>query len=182
MDALVTFDKKLLLTGTFAKYTSGPAKEKIYLWKFNQQMEFDSVYTRPFTYDSLCPHAIVSDTIPLDCDIVVDVDEPLKHPERSQLKAYPNPATGQITVELPKYLMSEETHGSLTAGHIVHQWRQGAVLEAYDSNGVRVLQTDVPSESATMTLDVSQWAGGMYFIRLIRNGKMVGNVKVVVRN
>jgi hypothetical protein len=182
MDALVTYDKKQMLTGTFGKYINGTSIKKMYLWKFNQQMEFDSVYTRPFTYDSLCPQTIASDTINLDCDIVVDVDEPLKHPERSQLKVYPNPATGQITVELPKYLMSEETHGSLTAGHIVHQWRQGAVLEVYDSNGVRVLQTDVPSESATMTLDVSQWAGGMYFIRLIRNGKMVGNVKVVVRN
>ena len=181
MDALVTFDKKLMLTGTFAKYiTNQTNKHKIYLWKFNQQMEFDSVYTRPFTYDSLCPHAIASDTINLDCDIVVDVDEPLKHPERSQLKAYPNPATGQITVEFPKYLVSEETHGSLTAGHFVHQWRQGTQLEAYDSNGVRVLQTSIPSESATMTLDVSHWSGGMYFIRLVRNGKMVGNVKIVV--
>ena len=180
-DARVTYDKKLMLTGTLGKYiTNQPFKFKIHLWKFNQQMEFDSVYTRPFIYDSLCPHAIVSDTINLDCDIVVDVDEPLKHPERSQLKAYPNPATGQITVELPKYLMSEETRGSFTAGHIVHQWRQGAMLEAYDSNGVRVLQTPVSAESATMTLDVTQWAGGIYFIRLVRNWKMVGNVKIVV--
>jgi len=180
MDALVTYDNKLMLTGTFGKFINGTTIQKMYLWKFNQQMEFDSVYTRPFTYDSLCPHAIASDTIALDCDIVVDVDEPLKHPERSQLKAYPNPATGQITVELPKFLMSEESHGSLTSGHILHQWRQGAVLEVYDSNGMRVLQKDIPAESATMTLDVSQWAGGMYFIRLVRNGKMVGNVKIVV--
>jgi hypothetical protein len=178
MNTVITYDKKILLSGMFMKYPETTIK--IYLWKFNQQMEFDSVYTRPFTYDSLCPHAIASDTINLDCDIVVDVDEPLKHPERSQLKAYPNPATGQITVELPKYLMSEESHGSLTSGHIMYQWRQGAVLEAYDSNGVRVLQKDIPAESSTMTLDVSQWAGGMYFIRLVRNGKMVGNVKVVV--
>ncbi|MDD3664601.1 MAG: hypothetical protein PHQ65_05000 [Bacteroidales bacterium] len=176
--SFTTSDKKLMYGGSFYRNN----KTKTYLWKLNQQLEPDTAYTRPFTYDSLCPHAIASDTIALDCDIVVDVDEPLKHPERSQLKAYPNPATGQITVELPKYLMSEETHGSFTAGHIVHQWRQGAVLEAYDSNGVRVLQTSIPSESATMTLDVSQWAGGMYFIRLVRNGKMVGNVKVVVRD
>jgi len=48
----------------------------IYLRKLNQNLEDDTIYTRPFTYDSLCPYQIVSDTIvPVDCGLIVGIEE-----------------------------------------------------------------------------------------------------------
>jgi hypothetical protein len=174
--SLTSYDNKIITVAVFDLHSTYGS---VLLWKVNSELEFDSVYTHPFTYDSLCPHAIISDTINLDCDIVVDVDEPLKHPERSQLKAYPNPVTGQLTVELPKYLLSEENHGSLTSGHIVYQWRQGGQLKVYDTGGTLLLQTPVPAEDTTMTLNATSGASGLYLLRLVRNGKTVGSAKVI---
>jgi hypothetical protein len=55
----VTFDGKLL----YASNTLQNDEFDVYLTKLNQNLEDDTIYTRPFTYDSLCPYQIVSDTI-----------------------------------------------------------------------------------------------------------------------
>ncbi|MBN1198242.1 MAG: hypothetical protein JXA23_02740, partial [Bacteroidales bacterium] len=34
--------------------------------KVNSDLEYDSIYTQPFTYDSLCPHPIISTPVELD--------------------------------------------------------------------------------------------------------------------
>jgi hypothetical protein len=79
--------------------------------KFNSDLEYDSIYTRPYTYDSLCPGTIVSDTIQLDCDIVVNLDEPLLQPENNLL-LFPNPASSRVSIKLPGNKMTvEKRHG-----------------------------------------------------------------------
>ena len=56
----VTFDNKVILVGnTILSW------QYCYLFKLNSDLEYDSIYNTPFTYDSLCPYPIVSDTIPL---------------------------------------------------------------------------------------------------------------------
>ncbi|MCK9618609.1 MAG: hypothetical protein M0R21_12335, partial [Lentimicrobiaceae bacterium] len=120
--SLITEDKKIVVAGGFYRNN----RWNIYLWKLNSDLEYDSIYTQPFTYDSLCNHAIVSDTIALDCDIVVDINEPFTQPEKSQLKVYPNPAIISFTIELPQYIVSNSKHGSISTSHVLYQWRQGA--------------------------------------------------------
>ncbi|MCK5838480.1 MAG: hypothetical protein KAG99_01470, partial [Bacteroidales bacterium] len=85
--SLTTFNNKLLITS--AKIIDG--NFDIYAFKFNDDLEYDTIYTQPFVYDSLCPYPIVSDTIPLDC-VVVGLEEERKEVERPQLTIVPNPA------------------------------------------------------------------------------------------
>jgi len=54
----ITFNNRLVLGGGF--YSSGYLQSCAI--KLTSSLEYDSIYTTPFTYDSLCPHPIVSDT------------------------------------------------------------------------------------------------------------------------
>ncbi len=65
----------------------------IYMWKMNADLEDDTLYTQPLTYDSLCPYEIQSDTVDLDCGVFVNIDElPTKEEYESTIKISPNPA------------------------------------------------------------------------------------------
>jgi hypothetical protein len=77
----------------------------IVAFKVNSDLQWDSIYTHQYTYDSLCPHPIVSDTIDPNCQLVVNVEEPLTSPETHQMKIFPNPTAGKLTIILPKYLL-----------------------------------------------------------------------------
>ena len=109
----ITYNNRLILGGYF--YLTNNIQSCAY--KLNSNLEFDSVYTTPFTYDSLCPHQIVSDTIPLnDCQVVVvGLDEAQKNPEKIRLHIYPNPAGEQITVDMPQYLVWQNKGSGITA-------------------------------------------------------------------
>ncbi len=149
--------------------------------KVNSDLEYDSIYTQPFTYDSLCPYPIVSDTIDPNCDnVLVSVDEPFKKPETTQLKVYPNPTDKMLTVELPKYLVVSNTSGNIPAITIYHQW-SSAMLQTIDLQGRILLQQEVDNTGVPLQLDVSRLPAGMYQFRLLYQGKQVAGSKVVVR-
>jgi len=149
--------------------------------KINSNLEYDSIYTQPFTYDSLCPHPIVSDTIDPNCDnVLVSVDEPFKKPETTQLKVYPNPTDSKLTIELPKYLVVTNNSGNIPATTIYHQW-SSATLQAIDLQGKTVLQQEVAINGVPLQLDVSKLPAGMYQFRLLYMGKLVAGSKVVVK-
>ena len=50
-DAIITQDNKYLITANDQVGDNFVIK----LWKLNLNLDYDSIYTRPFTYDSLCP-------------------------------------------------------------------------------------------------------------------------------
>ena len=149
--------------------------------KVNSNLEYDSLYTQPFTYDSLCPYPIVSDTIDPNCDnVIVSVDEPFKKPETTQLKVYPNPADSKLTIELPKYLVVTDNSGNIPATTVYHHW-SSATLQAIDLQGKTVLQQEVSNTGMPLQLDVSRLPAGMYLFRLLYQGKQVAGSKVVVK-
>ncbi len=52
------------------------AKTDILLIKLNAELEYDTLYPGTYTYDSLCPYPIPSDTLYIDnCMVIVDMDE-----------------------------------------------------------------------------------------------------------
>jgi hypothetical protein len=172
-----TFDNKFITVGNDAPN----GNFNIVAFKVNSDLEYDSIYTQPFTYDSLCPHPIVSDTIDPNCDnVIVSVDEPFKKPETTQLKVYPNPTDRMLTVDLPKYLVVSNTSGSIPATTIYHQW-SSATLQAIDLQGKTVLQQEVANTGLPLHLDVSRLPAGMYQFRLVYQGKQVAGSKVVVK-
>jgi hypothetical protein len=171
-----TFDNKFISVGNDA--TGG--SWKIYAVKVNSELEYDSIYTQPFTYDSLCPHPIVSDTVNPDCEnVFVGIDEPFKNPETTRLKVFPNPAKDKITVEMPKYLVVTNTGGAISSTTVYHRWKS-VILEVYDLFGRKVLEKEILRSQSQAELDVSQWHGGMYVFRVVYNQQTVAGEKVIV--
>ncbi len=148
--------------------------------KINSDLEYDSLYTQPFVYDSLCPYPIVSETINPTCDnVIVKVDEPFKDPSTTQLKVYPNPTDKYVTIELPKYLvMNSKGNSPVTTIH--HQWST-ATLQLIDIHGTIILTKKVSNFDAPLQIDVSHLVAGMYQFRLLYQGKLVAGSKVLVK-
>jgi hypothetical protein len=173
--SLKTFDNKILAIGT-DYYNS---HFRIELFKFNSELEYDSIYTRHFTYDSLCPHPITSHTIVPDCGVLVNVDEPFDKPETSALKVFPNPANQKITVEFPKHLVVKNGNAAFGSTTVYERWKS-TTLEVFDLSGKRILEKEIVRAQTTMELDVSAWHGGIYYFRLMYNGRTVSGEKVII--
>ena len=170
-----TFDNKILLIGN--SYISGSSRMTLY--KVNSDLEYDSIYYRHFTYDSLCPHQIVSDTINPNCGVLVGVDEPLKNPETGALKVFPNPAKQEITVELPKYIVVKSGQTGFGLTTVYHHWKS-TTLEVYDLSGKKIFDKEIVRAESTLEINVSGWQPGLYYFRLVYNKQTVAGAKVVV--
>ena len=151
----------------------------IFACKVNSNLAYDSVYNHSFKYDSLCSHPIDSDTIIPNCDLIVDVQEPIDNPETTNLKVFPNPGKTYVTIVLPKYLKLNSGISNFQSTTIYHQWKS-TILEAYDLNGRQVFQKEIPKDQSQLEVDVSTWSKGMYFFRLIYNKQMVAGEKVII--
>ena len=178
--SLITFDNKYLAAGGMG-FNTTPFHSKIYLFKLNMNLEYDSVYTAPRTYDSLCPYPIVSDTMNLDdCGIITDVREPMTNPESSKLQIFPNPAKDKLTIRFPKYLRREAQNGTVQTTTIYHQWKS-TTLEVYALNGSRLLSKEIPKGQTDLQLDVTDWQRGMYYFRLTFNGEVITGEKALLK-
>ena len=113
-----TFDNKFVIAATDCPTSNC----HIVAYKINSNLQWDSIYTHQYTYDSLCPHSIVSDTIDPNCQMVVNVEEPLTNPKSHQMKIYPNPTYGKLTVILPKYLLVNDNKTKKVRGHRLPRW------------------------------------------------------------
>lgn len=149
--------------------------------KLRSDLEYDSIYTRPFTYDSLCPYAITTDTIPLnDCQVITSVFDPSTDKSKTRLHVFPNPASSNITIQMPEYLIRNSSAFGVTSYTCYHQWTS-VQLEIYDLFGKRIYQASVPQQEKLISLDVSSWKAGMYVARLVYRNSCVGSEKFVVR-
>jgi len=151
----------------------------IYLYKLNSNLDYDSIYTHPYTYDSLCPGGVISDTINPDCDLIVSIDEPKVDSELSKMKVFPNPASKSLTVEFPKYLKQTEKKSGITSSSIYYQWKS-TTLEIYDLSGKQVFSKEIPKDQQRLEMDVSGWNLGMHYFRLIYHNQTVAGEKVVI--
>ncbi len=170
-----TFDNKIIVSGTDYQGVNS----RMELFKFNSDLEYDSVYTRQFTYDSLCPHPIVSDTIVPSCAIV-GIDEPFRNPGTTALKVYPNPAGSIVTVEFPKHLIVRQGKSLFGYTTVYESWKS-TTLEVYDLSGKKMFEKEIIKAQTTLEMNVSGWPRGMYYFRLSYNGHTVAGAKVVVR-
>lgn len=177
-NSLLTFNNKLLAGGQF--YLPGN-NTNIYLYKFSTNLEFDSVYTMPRIYDSLCSYPIVSDTVNLDdCGVISAIHDPLSESDYYRLKIYPNPVKDKMTIELPQYLLRQTSSGSIQIMTIYHQWKT-ATLEIYDLFGKLKYSNEIPKKMEKIELDVSSWDNGMYVVREVFMNDVVANAKFLVQ-
>jgi hypothetical protein len=173
-DAIVDQDNKVFLVQ--GQYIG--AQWRTYAWKLNSDLEYDTLYTQPMVYDSLCPYPIVSDTIPLDC-MVVGLNEPFENPETGRLKVYPNPASDILHIEIPEKLKTESSTPAFNITTVYHHWKS-ATVEVFDLFGRKLYSKEVTPADKELCIDVSAWHAGMYVVRLVYLGRTAGSEKVVV--
>ncbi|HNQ82462.1 MAG TPA: hypothetical protein PKM34_02395 [Bacteroidales bacterium] len=147
----------------------------IYLWKMNTNLEDDTLYTQSMTYDSLCPYEIQSDTMDLDCDLFVNIDElPTKEEYESTVKISPNPAEDWVALTLPDIVASEKVEIAVydVFGREVETGRRG------DKEMGR--QGEVPV-NRMVVLDVSGYPPGMYVVVVTDRKERRYSGKMVIR-
>ena len=175
--SLFTYDNYYLALGIFQPSASNT---QVDLYKFTRELEYAPLNTQPRTYDSLCPHPIVSDTTSLDdCAVVTDVQDPIKFPEKHNLIIYPNPANDNITIKMPQYLSRQSSGYGVTATTYYHQWNN-TTLEIYDLFGKLMYSKEIPKKIEKVELDVSSWHAGMYLARVVFMNEVVAGAKFVV--
>ncbi len=143
----------------------------IMLYKLNDSLESVPYVTNQYTYDSLCPHPIQSDTISLeDCMLIVDIDD-IPGPEEYYarlwtipLKTYPNPAKEKIFFKL------ENT-----------QHHKNINLQCYDIFGRLIHEQEILTGQLETEINIALWRIGLYVVVVRSERKVMGKCKFVVQ-
>ncbi|MCX6233141.1 MAG: hypothetical protein NT175_00235, partial [Bacteroidetes bacterium] len=167
MSSIVTFDNKLLITSP----EDWDGNMDIYAFKFNSELEYDSIYTQPFVYDSLCEYPIVSDTITLDT-LGVGLEElkPKKHPK---LTIIPNPACDIIRVVLPECISLHSQAAIFNVTTWKYSYSGDIPLEIYDIYGRKWHEQIIEEGEKEVEIDVSALPVGLYVVRAVIEGQAV---------
>ncbi len=159
----VTFDNKLLF---FTNIHDENDNFDTYLFKLNTELESDTIYTQPFSYDSLCPYQIENDTIVQDgCGLIVGNEE-IKVEENdygNQLLIYPNPTTNRFIVKSKSIKLSRST------------------INIFDLYGRKTKTIKVPNGVTEVEINVKGWEKGLYLIRIQSKSGVAANGKVMVQ-
>ena len=174
-DFEITFDNKILAVTTY-----DPLGKKIMLTKYNENFEYDSIYTRPYTYDSLCPGGITSGNIDLGWAIITGIQE-RKGQGPAGLTLAPNPAKEYTVVYLPESIAGSEKQGPFEVTTFRTDYVKALKMEVYDLHGRLVHQTSWPDGIKEQVLNTSDFTPGLYLIRInspkgtISTGKLLIN-------
>ena len=163
---LLTSDGKLLAGSVVG---SSSLQKDIILMKLNTSLEYDSIYTFPRQYDYLCPDAIVSKTIDLDCEVIVDVKNiPTSEDYYKSIKLIPiTPAPNPANHEVKFMLKNTAYHKNIT-------------LVCYNINGRQMESLHVNTGIEEVSMNVSTWTPGMYMTVVYSGNKKVGSTRFVV--
>ncbi|NOY50563.1 MAG: T9SS type A sorting domain-containing protein [Chlorobi bacterium] len=154
---LVTNDNKIVLSDY--ELNIGPDNWSE-IWKFKPNLEYDSTYTQPQVYDTMCPYPITNDTIPLDTTMVIRLEhlwETLK-----PMSIFPNPARDRLTISI----------------NIV-KWQE-RLIKVTDLNGHEILSEAIAPGRAKHEVDISSWPPGIYVFSIFEQGVLLQTEKVVV--
>lgn len=175
----MTPDNKVL--GMGERYSTAGDRWEVCLFRFNSELEYDSLYSIPLTYDSLCPNPVIPQLdFTLDCPMV-SVPEPEEVKKNLSLKVYPNPADEWITVELPEYYLDESSTGYVKIATTYHRLPGKKSIEVLNLKGQIVYSEEFEDDRASITINSGSWPSGMYLIRLINQGKVRAQGKVIRR-
>jgi hypothetical protein len=112
-----------------------------------------------------------------DCEqVITGMSEPgLK----THMKIFPNPASNILHIEIPEQLKTGNQNPSFNLSTVFHRWHL-VHLEIYNLFGKKMLSKEVVESEMEVAVDVSLWPCGMYVVRLVYNGQIVGSEKVMV--
>jgi hypothetical protein len=156
-------DKFLFFTNIMDEQTY---KFDAYLFKLDQDLNDDTIYTYPFKYDSLCPYPIESDTITQEgCDIIVGIEEEEEmrsDEDVGMMELFPNPATNEINCRLSTVNCQ-------------------CIISIYDIWGRKMDAVSIPANQEQISIDISNFPPGIYIAVLKSERKMLDRKKFVVQ-
>jgi hypothetical protein len=163
-----TYDNKYTIG---CSWDEGNGVSDIYLYKINENLEHDTVYTGNYIYDSLCPYQIesgeidISDCITVSVGEVPTLEDYNTNLRKIRIKAYPNPVNGnEVTFELQNT-----------------QHLENMELKIFNVFGKQVHKEKVYKYQGEAKIDISNWQSGIYFTIVYAEGMPVGECKFVVR-
>lgn len=144
--------------------------------KYNDNLLYDSVYSSPYIYDSLCPGVITSGIIELSCDIITELKSQSTYGV-PKLKLAPNPATDYTVIYLPELIsvQSNDNHQSYRSDYV-----RELEMSVFDSHAELIYTMDWPENTKEHVLNTSAWKSGMYFIRILRDNDLILSGKLIV--
>lgn len=157
-----THDNKFVVACSIEE--EDPEYYDILHYKINADLEFDTIYTQNFIYDSLCPDSVISREIDMsDCILQVGTKE-LSLLDEVEVKVFPNPADNEITIS---YTYSE--------------LQKGILLQCFSSMGQKVYLEKVSQGQTESKLNLIKWNSGLYIATITIQGRLTGYDKFVVR-
>lgn len=173
----LTSDKKVLAIGE--RVPPSGDKWEVCLFKFNKELEYDSIYSTPRNYDSLCSYQVDPQIdFVLDCPNV-GIPDPKDISEVSVLKIYPNPIDDWVTIEFPEYYKDEDETGWIKISTTYKTLPGQKKIEVLNLNGQVIYSLEFDDNRTNHTLNCQSWPSGMYLIRLINQGKVRAQGKVI---
>jgi hypothetical protein len=158
-----SIDNKYLISG-YAPYDyTSFTQLDAWAMKVNENLEYDSLYSFPFVYDSLCPFPIPTDTVDCDCDLITGYGEPVPVAERYRVEIYPNPATEKVQIRLNDLTGQEKME------------LKKVIL--FDLFGRRVMEKDFMTETS---LETGRLNAGIYLVVVEQSGEVLARGKLVV--
>jgi hypothetical protein len=117
----------------------------VLLYKVNDTLGTDTLYTGSYVYDSLCPYQIPSDTINLaGCLVTTNItNTPPPEVHTTQLHIFPNPASNELTI---RYRIPGP----------------GYQVFIYDLFGRKQDEILIPKSQYQVRLDISDYPAGVY--------------------
>ena len=175
-ETIITSDNKFLMVGAHIFNNI----YQTYVYKLTPDLEFSPYDSTYLNYDSLCPFPIPSDTIPLDCDIVTDIEEPWEHPELGHISIYPNPARDYLTISLPEFYTTTSQIPGMNIQTVFYTYPKDLLLEFTDMLGRTLYQQKVEDPKQEIEINVSDWPRGFLSLRLLGGGKKLTSGKVIL--
>ncbi len=156
-----TFDGKFLFYTQ--EYIEEESKFVNYFFKLNQQLESDTMYNAHFTYDSLCPYQVTTDTIVQDnCGLIVGDEEIIATPDKEKITISPNPA-----------------HSSFVIRSDFFVYNSSRIL-IVDMLGRQVFQFTTNPGMQEVSVNTNGWKKGLYLVNVSCDGKFIGSERIVV--
>ncbi|MBL7906766.1 MAG: T9SS type A sorting domain-containing protein [Bacteroidales bacterium] len=176
----ITHDNKILATGSAEENPYGPL-HNTFLFKLTSTLEDDVYDPTPRVYDYACPDGVAPhDTIGMEqCDIVVSAATLATLPDVAVMEVYPNPVKDQFQVRLPEFIAIRNNNRSLNTALYQSNYQQQSVLQVFDLSGRFITSQKLTHGQLIAEFDASNWAPGMYLLRLVYKDKTVGSAKVV---
>ncbi|MFU8845084.1 MAG: hypothetical protein ACNA7V_14880, partial [Bacteroidales bacterium] len=163
-----TFDSKFVIASS---YWYPDLSYDVYLYKVNDSLEQDTVYTATYTYDSLCPGTIQSGVIDLTgCGVITNIEDipwlEDYNVQKSKVKItpVPNPAKGGII----KFRI--ENNG-------LHSKME---LKCFNVFGELMLRQKIEPSQHECSALVSNWPPGIYIAVLYAEDNASGYCKFII--